>query len=329
MTLNVYILPMSFARRCLYLVYEGFELLDISGPVSMFNTANRYVASRGYEAVYLSLKGGMVEASCGLSVETRPVAGMRLILSDTLLVVGADETSLRAAMSNEPLLAFIARAGCQTGRVASICSGAFLLAAAGVLAGKSVTTHWSGRDRLESMFPDVRVEQDALYLKDGNIWTSAGAAAGIDLALAMLRHDHGDEVMRRVARRLVVYAHRPGQQSQFSTVLDRQAAAPAFSGLIAWLDARLSEPLGVADMARQCVMSERSFYRKFTEDMGTTPARFLEELRLHNAKLMLESGTLVKAVAGAVGFRSESAFRTAFSKFFGITPSVYRTLHSA
>ncbi|MCA8903082.1 MAG: DJ-1/PfpI family protein [Hyphomonas sp.] len=320
---------MSFRRRILFFLFDGFEILDLSGPASIFNTASAYLPGGGYECLYLSSAGGSLRAGCGVEMATQRAANVRLRSTDTLIAVGGDDRPLGAALKDRVLIAALVRAAARAGRVASVCSGAFLLAEAGLLTGRQVTTHWAGRENLAARYPGVQVNDDALYIRDGTLWTSAGAAAGIDMALAILQHDHGDDLMRSVARRLVVYAHRPGQQSQFSTLIDRQASAPGFSGLIAWLETRLAQPVGVTDMAEQCAMSERSFHRRFTSATGRTPARFLEELRFTHARHMLESGAPVKSVAASVGFRSDSAFRTAFRKSFGVSPSIYRTLHAA
>ncbi|MEE2690623.1 MAG: helix-turn-helix domain-containing protein [Pseudomonadota bacterium] len=320
---------MTRPRRILFIVYPGFEILDLAGPASVFANANLACGATRYEIRYLSARGGRVRSGGGLEMETAPISAERRTADDTLLVVGAGAEDLRAALLDAELISALSNMAKGAGRIGSICSGAFLLAETGALDGKSATTHWAAQTYLARRYPAARLNDDALYVVDGNCWTSAGVTAGIDMALAMLRRDCGDAVMREVARRLVVYAHRPGRQSQFSSLLDAQTAASGdFSSLIAWMDSNLGEPIDVAALARHAGMSERTFHRRFVKAVGATPARFLEDLRLHRAKFLLEAGNSVKQSAYAVGFASESGFRTAFEKKFGVSPSLHRAFNA-
>jgi transcriptional regulator GlxA family with amidase domain len=329
MTISIYILPMKNTRRIIFLVYDGFELLDLSGPSAVFSAANALKGQPLYEIVVISPLGGIVGSNCGVSIATR--ARNRVILGkqDTLLTVGAYEQPLRNAMSTRGVAETLTTASKKTERFGSVCTGAFLLASAGLLRGKSAATHWSACARLADSFSATTVDAEALYVKDGRLWTSAGVSAGIDMALAMLESDHGSAIMARVARHLVVYAKRPGHQSQFSALLEVQGKADgAFSELVAWLESKVSEPIRVSDMAEKAGMSERSFHRRFTTATGRTPSRFFEELRLERAMRLLEAGRPVKNVAATVGFRSESAFRTAFRARFGATPGQHARMHA-
>lgn len=319
-------------RRILFLVYKGFEVLDLGGPLSVFDTANRVLRATGAPAAYetrvIALAGGLVATGAGLGVAAEPARSVRLGARDTLLVMGAQGRELVRARKEGAVARWLARAAPRAARFGSVCTGAFHLADAGLLDGRRAATHWEGAPFLARAHPAVRVEADALFVVDGPAWTSAGAATGVDMALAMVAADVDAAVMTQVARQLVVYACRPGHQSQFSDVLRAQTAgAGAFTDVVAWAEARLDAPLKVADLARRAGMSERTFARKFAEATGTTPAKHIERARLEKARQLLEAGEAVKRVFRAVGFRSEAAFRAAFAERFGLTPSLHRRLH--
>jgi transcriptional regulator GlxA family with amidase domain len=280
--------------------------------------------------VVASPQGGNVSSSCGLSVATTRCRDLAIDKPDTVLVVGAYERSLAEAMRNGVLARTLQGAAEHAQRYGSVCSGTFLLAAAGVLAGRRVATHWAGCTRLAGTFKEAVVEADALYVVDGRLWTSAGVTTGIDMALAMLASDHGPRLMGQVAKQLIVYAHRPGHQSQFSALLSAQSAADgSFADLVLWLESRIQAPIKVSDMARRAGMSERTFHRKFTAATGMTPSKYRDGLRLERAKRYLESRDRVKKVAARIGFKSESAFRTAFRQQFGITPSHHSRMQAS
>lgn len=328
MTGFAYNLPMTDLRRIAFVLHDGFEILDMAGPAGVFGTVNGVLGREAYACLYLAAAPGEVRSSVGAAVTAGALSGFAGERTDTLLVVGSDTPWLRDTLGDDGFVETLARAAGEVGRLASVCTGAFLLARAGLLDRRSVTTHWAARRRLATRYPEVRVEDDALYVVDGRCWTSAGVTTGIDLALAMVREDHGASVMREAARRLVVYSHRPGRQSQFSPLLEAQTASGAgFSDLLAWLETRLDTPVGVPEMARRCAMSERTFHRKFTAAIGSTPAKFLEGLRLTRARDLIEDGLAVKRAARAVGFRSEGGFRAAFEARFGLSPSMHRLMH--
>lgn len=321
---------MSDARTIGFLLYDGFELLDMSGPASVFATANRIAGRVLYRCAYLSRTGGPISSSAGVDVVTQSFCSATLGTGDTLVVVGADTPPLAAALSDDGLLDTIRAANEGVGRMASICTGAFLLGEAGVLDATSVTTHWAARERLARRYPTIRLASDALYVTDGRYWTSAGVTTGIDMALAMLRADMGLALMRTVARHLVVHSHRPGKQSQFSQLLDAQTQGHGdFSDLVMWMESNLDQAIGVSDMARQCAMSDRSFHRKFVAATGTTPSRFLDNLRLARARQLVEAGIAVKSIATAVGYRSDSAFRASFKEKFGVSPTTHGLMNRA
>jgi transcriptional regulator GlxA family with amidase domain len=317
-------------RRIIFLAYDGFELLDLSGPAAVFSHANFFTEHEAYRVIVASLEGGLICSQSGLSVDTRNLKSIRLHHDDTVLVMGAEQAALVRALKQIELLRYLQKAALQAERYGSICAGTFVLAQAGLIDGKCVSTHWQACTQLSKGYPQAQVHEQALYSNDGNLWTSAGASTGIDMALAMVQQDHGTTVMGEVAKKLVLYAKRPGYQSQFSQVLQAQTNADGhFSELVMWLQEHLDTAIRVADMAQQCGMSERNFHRKFTDKLGITPAKFLENLRLERAKILLEANLAPKVVAQKIGFQSESAFRSAFRSQFGITPNLHRTLQKS
>jgi transcriptional regulator GlxA family with amidase domain len=212
----------------------------------------------------------------------------------------------------------------------AVYTGAFVLAAAGLLDGKRVATHWASCDRLADGFPALTVDADSLYVVDGKVWTSAGVTTGIDMALALVEADLGAATANLIARHFVLYARRPGYQSQFSPLLQAQTAAEApFAQLIDWMQAHLDQPLDVPALAARAGLSERSFYRKFTEATGKTPAHFVEGLRLDAARTLLAQGLPLKAIAGKVGLSAPGRLGHAFERRFGMAPSLFREMHRA
>jgi transcriptional regulator GlxA family with amidase domain len=327
MTKNTYIPPMTNKRRVIFIVYEGFELLDLSGPSAVFSTANKLANESIYEIITSSPRGGAVRASCGLVIHTAALEQLRFRSKDTLLAMGAYRDALIAALNEKTIITALRRASLQCERYGSVCVGTFLLAKAGLLSRKRAVTHWNACQALSQHYPDIEVNADALYINHGRLWTSAGVTTGIDMALAMLSNDHGAKLMGMVAKQLVVYARRPGHQSQFSSLLEAQIAADGmFSELIAWLEENLDKPIKVADMAARMAMSERSFFRKFCEVVGVGPAKFLERLRVDRAKSYLEAGKALKLISTCVGFRSESAFRSAYAQRYGVTPGHHQRM---
>ncbi|MGH1351900.1 MAG: GlxA family transcriptional regulator [Methyloligellaceae bacterium] len=316
-------------KRIIFVIYDGFELLDMSGPSAVFSTADLLSDFSSYQCHFVSVGGGTIRSGCGLPVITEKASMVEVSAYDTtVLVMGAEEEALLNAAGNSELSKFMVNAVHNAERAGSICTGAFILAAAGVLKHKSATTHWAAVERFSDMFDNVDVLPDAMYHVDGNIWTSAGVTTGIDMALAMVEADLGAHIMNEVARRLVVYSHRPGNQSQFSHILGAQmASGRQFSDVINWIQNNLDKQVKVEDMASRAGMSERTFYRKFTEATGVTPSKFLENVRLDLARQLIASGQAINMIANAVGFKSQAGFRTAFEAKYGISPSLYRRMN--
>jgi transcriptional regulator GlxA family with amidase domain len=300
-------------------VYEGFQILDATGPAAAFEIAGHFGAP--YSVRLASARGGPVASSGGIVVGTLPLA--EAMDCDTLLVPGAD--SPLGAAGRPELTAAVAEAERSGRRVAAVCSGAFLLAAAGVLEGRRAATHWAAVPELRRRYPGTRVDGESIFVEDRGVWTSAGVAAGIDLALGLIGRDHGEAVARQVARRMVVYHRRPGTQSQHSELLDLATPDGRFAPLLAWARARLAEPLPVERLAREAALSVRQFTRAFTEAMGVPPARAVERLRVEAARAAIEAGAAsLDRVAREAGFGNPERMRRAFVRLTGLPPSAAR-----
>ena len=308
------------------LVFPAVQLLDVAGPVQVFASANDLVTEAGGAPPYLvkvvAHGGRSVTASSGVVLAAGPLTQPGDAV-DTLLVAGGP--GVDAAAENPVLVDWLRRRAAQARRVASVCTGAFLLAATGVLDGRRAATHWKYCTMLAQRFPLVRVEPDPIFLCDGPVWTSAGVTAGIDLALALVEEDLGSTVALAVARYLVVFLKRPGGQAQFSAALALQAADDKFGALHDWINGHLSDDLSLSVLAAQAGMSERSFSRHYAEATGQTPARAIERLRVEAARRLLsESRRPVKRIAQRCGFGSEETMRRSFLRLLAVTPQDYR-----
>ena len=324
MTKTVYFLPMSKPCRVRLLAYEGCQILDVTGPAAVFGAANEDRDRPFYDVGIVSPDGGAVTTNCGVALQSARIGGQ----PDILLVAGGS-AGLRAVMAREDVRRWLCKAAPGTKRFGSVCTGAFVLAAAGLLDGKRVATHWASCARLADRFPALSVDAEALYVVDGKVWTSAGVTTGIDMALALVEADLGAATANLIARHFVLYARRPGYQSQFSPMLQAQATADApFASLIDWMQDHLERDLDVPTLARHAGFSERSFYRKFTEATGKTPAHFVEDLRLDAARTLLGKGLSLKAIAGRVGLKSSGRLGQAFERRFGMAPSLFREMHA-
>lgn len=308
------------------LIFEGFQLLDAAGPIGVFEMPTRGMTPPPYQLTVYSLDGGPVRSSCGVAMLTEALTPELKL--DTLIVSGGEGT--RAAFTDERLLAAIRNLSARTRRTCSVCSGAFLLAAAGLLEGLSATTHWRRSAQFERTFPGTRLLADRIYVRDGKYWTSAGITAGIDLALALVEDDLGEDVSRRAARELVVHQRRAGGQSQFSVMQDVRLASGRFDELIGWVRTNLAAPLGVDTLAARAAMSQRNFARVFRSETGATPARFIEKLRLEAARQSIETTTLpLQQIAAESGFGDPERMRVAFIRAYGQPPMVLRRQNRA
>ena len=322
--------PPDPPRRVEILAFPQEQLLDVAGPLQVFASANDLARAQGlrepYAPLVMASGAGGVATSSGLALLAAPLAPPGEAL-DTLVVAGGQ--GVQAAMRDEALLDWVRARAARARRIASVCSGAFLLAAAGLLDGCRVATHWSRGTELGRRFPALRVEPDPIFLRDGRVWTSAGITAGIDLSLALVEEDRGRAEALAVARHLVVFLKRPGGQAQFSTTLSLQAESDRFADLHAWMAGHLNADLSLPALAARAGMSERSFLRHYRARTCLTPAKAVERLRLEAARRMLtDTHQPVKRIAAHCGFGSEESMRRAFLRGLAITPVEYRARFS-
>ena len=302
------------------LVFPGFQLLDAAGPISVFEIAARFAGGPASIKV-LALTPGPVRSSSGVELLARGLRPSGAI--STLIVAGGE--GVRTAATCQKTLAFVRAIAKRGVRVASVCSGAYILAEAGVLDGRRATTHWQRTRHFLGAYPKIKLEPDRIFVRDGNIWSSAGISAGIDLALALVAEDFGDEIAQKTARQLVLYQRRSGGQSQFSSLLELKAPTGRFTALLTWAREHLDAPLTVEDLAEQAGMSSRHFARAFIAETGTTPSKAIERLRIEVARQRVQSSSeAIERVAESTGFRDPERMRRAFIRAFGQPPQSLR-----
>src|SRR6267154_476492 len=302
------------------LVFPNFQLLDAAGPISVFEIAARF-AGQSPSIKVLAVTPGPVRSSSGVEMLARGLKPSGAIT--TLLVAGGE--GVEAAVRCDKPLNFVRTMARRGVRLASVCSGAYILAEAGLLDGRRATTHWRRTRHFLTAHPKVKLEPDRIFVRDGNIWSSAGITAGIDLALAMVAEDFGDEVAQKTARQLVLYNRRSGGQSQFSSLLELKAPSGRFGPLLAWAREHLDAPLTVEDMAEQAGMSSRHFTRAFIAETGTSPSKAVERLRIEVARQRVQSSSeAIERVAETTGFRDPERMRRAFIRAFGQPPQSLR-----
>lgn len=306
-------------RHVGFFVYPGFLLLDLSGPLEAFSTAN-LLAPGSYRFSFMSLEGSTIESSSGLMVSTVPVSATGL---DTFIVVG--DPGLSDGQAPQAALDFLRAASAGARRTASVCMGAFLLAQCGILDGRTATTHWRWAPLMQERFPSISVAGDRIYINDGGIWTSAGMSAGIDLSLAMIEEDLGRELAQTVARMMVVYYRRPGGQMQYSSLLDLDPGSDRIHNVLAFAREHLHEQLSVETLAAVARLSVRQFSRAFATATGLPPAKAVERLRAEAARPRVEDGNeALDTIAAAVGFGDAERMRRAFIRTFGQSPNALR-----
>jgi transcriptional regulator GlxA family with amidase domain len=316
--------------RVVMVVYPGVQILDVTGPLEVFANANRRLDELGdrraprYEISLVARQAGPLRTTSGIELVVGAFAGSRGAI-DTLMVAGGDAT--REALRDRVLIDFVRRRAAQARRVASVCTGSFVLAEAGLLDGRRATTHWGACAALAAHYPKVRVESDPIFVRDGKFWSSAGVCAGMDLALALVEQDHGRELALTVARWLVLFLKRPGGQSQFSAELAAQTTEhDAIREVQRFAQQNLAKDLGVAALARRAAMSPRNFARVFAREVGETPARWVERVRVEAARRRLEeSDDGVDEVAARSGFGSAESLRRAFLRRVRVSPAAYRS----
>jgi transcriptional regulator GlxA family with amidase domain len=311
-------------RRVVIVAFPRVQTLDVHGPAEVFSTATQLSEGDGYSVEVVATRPGPVPTSSVALYPDRTIDRCRGPI-DTLVVAGG--RGVHAATHDEALLGWLKAAARRARRVASVCTGAFLLAEAGLLDGRRATTHWASCALLADRRPKVQVEPDPIFVRDGNVITSAGVTSGMDMALALVEEDLGREVALEVARWLVLFVKRPGGQAQFSAQLEAQMAdREPLRELQQWLPDHLEEDLSVPALARRACMSERNFARAFRVETGMTPAAYVEAARVERARIFLDSGDLpVETIARQTGFGTVETMRRAFRRRVGVSPAGYRS----
>jgi transcriptional regulator GlxA family with amidase domain len=324
-------MPEAKSRRIVFTAYDGISLLDLAGPLEAFRIASTFGCPGPggrlgtYECSVVSVRGGSVQTANGVALVTDEVRSVSRTQIDTLIVPGAflvDDVT-----RDRDLVQWVRKKAPTCRRVCSVCVGSFLLAAAGVLDGRRAATHWMHASQLATRHPQVAVEPDAIFVRDGSVWTSAGVTTGIDLALALIEEDAGRQVAMNVARMLVVYLKRTGGQSQYSALLAAQVQSESemFDSLDRWIADHLNDDLRVGALAEQVHMSPRNFARAYAEKRGRTPAKAVEAIRVEAARRRLEeTEERIESVADASGFSNEEQMRCSFIRILGIPPREYR-----
>lgn len=307
-------------RQIGFLIFPNFQLLDLTGPLAVFQVTNGLLCEERYVMHIVSQHGGLVQSTAGIRIATDRATEVSL---DTLIISGgAGSQAIAADTRHADLVLALAE---RTRRTASVCTGAFVLASAGLLDGRRATTHWRYATLLQKDYPEVRVESDPIFIQDGQIWSSAGVTSGIDLALALVEEDHGVGLSRAVARELVVYHRRHGGQRQFSAMLELDASSDRIKKSLAYIREHLTDDLSVGKLAHVAALSERQFGRAFRAETGETPARAVERLRAEAARVRLEGGReSIEMIGSATGFKDPETMRRAFIRIFGQPPQALR-----
>ncbi|ARN19879.1 GlxA family transcriptional regulator [Piscinibacter gummiphilus] len=307
------------------LAFDGVEVIDVAGPASVFSKAEALHPGR-YRLHVASPAGGPVATNSGLSLgDTRALAALPAAV-DTIIVAGGDEPAMRSAIVDQGVARWLRQAAPRARRMASVCSGAFALAAAGLLDGREATTHWRVCDLLQALRPQATVLRERIYVRDGPVWTSAGVTTGIELALALVEEDLGHDLAMDIARTLALPMLRGADQPQLSAALEAQAGAShRLRDLLAWIDTNLDADLSVDALAERVSMSPRHFARAFVAETGSTPARFVADARVTAASRLLDdSGWPQERIASRCGFGSVDALQRAFARRHGVTPQAWR-----
>jgi transcriptional regulator GlxA family with amidase domain len=303
-------------------LFPQVQLMDVAGPADVFHLANELAAKPLYQLIALSSQGGLQTSSCELAMHTQPIEQFNAKDMGTVIIAGSGKQGVRHAINDPSIRNWVLAAHAAHARLASVCSGAFALAAWGLLDGRQATTHWSATHLLRRHFDRVQVEPEALYVQDQGIWTSGGVTTGIDMCLAIVEADHGRALAMRVAKQLVLSARRVGNQSQYSARLAAQSGR--YAELIAWIEGHLRQALDIPRLAYRASETQRSFCRHFASETGYTPAVFVELMRVQRAKELLESGVPVKKAARAVGFTSDEQMARAFKRRLDMTAAEYQ-----
>ncbi len=316
-------------KKVVQVIFKGSQILDITGPIEVFAQANEILSKNGesfYELSLISHKKGPVSTSSGLKLladkDFKSFNSTNTL--DTLLVAGGN--GVYQARFQKDLIDFVRDQGKNARRIASICSGTFILAEAGLLDEKQATTHWSVTEKLVLEYPAIDVKPDNIFIRDGNVYSSAGVTAGIDLALSLVEEDHGREIALEIARQLVVFMKRQGGQSQFSTsLIGQHAAKGSLKDILTWMRQNPDQDMSIDALALHCAMSERNFARVFKKEVGMTPGRYVEKMRVEYATELIETlSEDFHEIACRSGFSSEEMMRRSFKRQLNVLPHSYR-----
>ncbi|PHR60525.1 MAG: AraC family transcriptional regulator [Robiginitomaculum sp.] len=318
-------------KKVILVAYDGVQPFDIIAASSVFARANELLAG-SYAVVHASLHGGKIQSNSGIVLADLTALDSLHGSVDTIIVPGGTEQALRSLIDDDELLKWLKEMKPKTRRIGSVCTGAFLLAAAGLLTGRRAVTHWASCDQLAAAFPDVDVQSDALYILEDGLFTSAGVSASLDLSLALVEQDFGHLIAAEIARSMVLFLRRPGGQSQYSRALLAQTnECPVFEEIVTWIQDNLKSDLSLPQLAIKFGMSERSFARKFSKAIGNTPAAYVRAVRLEAARNLLETTDWsIDKVAKSAGFGSVDALERTMKKRLATTAmEVRRTFGTA
>ncbi|RVT98728.1 GlxA family transcriptional regulator [Rhodovarius crocodyli] len=300
-----------------YVVCDGFQVMSMAA-LTAFEMANAALGRKAYEVRVVSEHGGPVRNTLGFTIDTRPWGED---FADTTITGGSFETRT----GTPGVIRYLQDASCHSRRIAGICTGAYMLAEAGLLDGRRASTHWAHARALQAQYPKVQVQSDRIFVQDGPVWTSAGMSAGIDLALALVEDDFGQQIAKQAARSMVVYLRRPGGQSQFSTLLELEPKSDRIRRALIHAKENLRDALSVEELADSASLSPRQFSRLFREETGQSPAKAVEHLRLEAARMMMDEGRrTMDEVARETGFADRERMRRAFIRTFGQPPAAIR-----
>jgi transcriptional regulator GlxA family with amidase domain len=319
---------MPMPSPTLFVAFDGFQILDVTGPSAVYGAANQELGTQTYALVVASRAGGMVRASNGLSLAAQPISDVAPHAVDAFFVVGGDGEGLRVLAADPVVRDWARTASLSARRYGAICSGSTILAAWDMIGVRRFATHWSAADQVRKNWPDLALDREAIFVEDGPLWTSAGVTTGIDMTLAIVERDHGAALAQLIAQRLVLSVRRPGWQSQFSPALSAQSGRDGrYSDLIAWISVSLDQPLPVEVLAARAGETLRSFYRNFSAATGQSPATFITCQRLDRARALIGDGIPLKTIAAKTGYADVARLSAAFARLFGLSAHQYRLVH--
>lgn len=318
----------AMTMSTVFLAFPGMQLLDVTGPGAVLGAANDLLGRQAYDILVASRAGGSVASSCGLAIATQPLGAVAPANADAFFIPGGDDEARMAIIADEAMREWASKASATARRFGSICSGSIVLAAWDLIGDRRFASHWAAAPWFARHRPALQLDAEAIYVEDGRLWTSAGVTTGIDMALAIVEHDHGSDAARAIAQRFVLSVRRPGTQSQFSPLLAAQAGRDGrYRDLIGWIALNLDQPLDVETLAARVGESVRSFHRNFSAATGQAPAGFVTRLKLDRARDLIASGQPLKSVAQATGYPHVARLSAAFQRQFGMTASAYRIMH--